>query len=80
MNLAPLALSTDGVLYSWTTVHASSTRPTPYTIGYVDLPEGVRLLADIVSTPSSASFDAQVRLVTDDEGAWAFSFSDAERN
>lgn len=36
-----------GTLYSWSTVHISATRPTPYTIGYVDFPEGVRVLAPI---------------------------------
>jgi len=36
-----------GKLYSFATVHVSSTRPTPYTLGYVDFPNGVRVLSHI---------------------------------
>lgn len=39
-----------GVLYSYSTVHVSATRKTPYTIGYVDFPDGVRVLAPIELT------------------------------
>jgi uncharacterized OB-fold protein len=41
-------LSRAGRLYTWTTVHAAPPGvATPYALGYVDLPEGVRLLAPI---------------------------------
>lgn len=40
-------LGPSGTLYSWSTVHVSSSRPVPYTLGYVDLDEGVRVLATI---------------------------------
>jgi uncharacterized OB-fold protein len=42
-----VALAAHGVLYSFSTVHVSAARPTPYTIGYVDLEDGVRVLAPI---------------------------------
>lgn len=64
-------LRTYGKLYSFTTVHVSSTRTTPYTIGYVDLDEGVRLLATIAGNPRAISPDISVRL-TGDTGRWTF--------
>jgi uncharacterized OB-fold protein len=45
-----LLLGPAGTLYSWSTVHVSSSRPVPYTLGYVDLPAGVRVLATIRGT------------------------------
>lgn len=42
-------LSTSGTLYTYTVVHQSTPEfPTPYILAYVDLPEGVRLLAPLV--------------------------------
>lgn len=39
-------LDMKGVLYSFTEVHAAPSRfPTPFVIGYVDLPDDLRLLA-----------------------------------
>src|SRR5699024_6100523 len=46
-NLASALLPDTGTLYSYSTVHVSSSRSTPYVLGYVDLPDGVRLLAEI---------------------------------
>src|SRR3546814_10819332 len=37
----------EGVLYSFSTVHVSSSQPVPYTIGYVDFPGDVRVLAKV---------------------------------
>lgn len=48
-RVVALTLSKRGTLYTYCTVHQS--RPgiaTPYTIGYVDLPEGVRVFARLV--------------------------------
>lgn len=42
-------LAPAGSLYSYSTVHISSSRPVPYTIGYIDLNDGVRLLANVVN-------------------------------
>lgn len=41
-------LANEGCIYSYTTVHlAPSGRHTPYTLAYVDLDDGVRVLAQI---------------------------------
>lgn len=58
-----------GTLYSYTKVWVSSTRSTPYMIGYVDLDDGVRLLASIDST-SNPYPDCRVRLDADDTSFW----------
>ncbi len=57
------ALSAAGRLYSWSTVRVSASQPVPYTLGYVDLPEGVRVLALIDGDPAGLSPDCRVRLV-----------------
>lgn len=47
-RMAELALSDTGTLYACSTVHiAPPMWETPYTIGYVDLPEGVRVFGKI---------------------------------
>jgi uncharacterized OB-fold protein len=66
MLLGPL-----GRLYSFTTVHVSLSRATPYTIGYVDLDEGVRLLTTISGDPCALSPDIPVRL-TGATDRWTF--------
>lgn len=48
-GVRPVELSKKGILYTHSTVYQSQTGfATPYTIGYVDLPEGVRVFARIV--------------------------------
>jgi uncharacterized protein len=74
MNLVDLGLGSVGQLYSFTIVRVSSSRPTPYAIGYVDLPGGLRVLADIAEglTPEKQlECDVAVRLVADEDG-WRF--------
>lgn len=45
---APLALSPEGTVFSYTVVHqAPGGRPTPYVLAYVDLADGVRVLAQL---------------------------------
>jgi uncharacterized OB-fold protein len=61
-----------GTLYSFTTVHVSSARPTPYSLGYVDLDEGVRVLATIESSPEELAVDAPCRLEVGGDGRWWF--------
>lgn len=46
-DMEPVLFGPRGNLYSYSTIHVSSSRPTPYTIGYVDFPNGVRVLANI---------------------------------
>lgn len=47
-GLRPLELGATGVLYAYSTVHvARAAWETPYVIGYVDLPEGVRVFGKV---------------------------------
>ncbi|MDF2444537.1 MAG: hypothetical protein JWR01_2740 [Subtercola sp.] len=71
--LEPHLLPSTGALYAWTTVHVSSTRQTPYTVGYIDLPGGLRILSDITGPLTDDDFDAEVHLVVGDSGGWSFS-------
>ncbi|WFE34617.1 OB-fold domain-containing protein [Micromonospora sp. WMMD975] len=76
-DVVALPLGPRGTLYAHTTVHVSATRPVPYTIGYVDLPEGPRVLASLHGDPASYRHDEPVSLVIDTEGGddrpgWAF--------
>ena len=70
-ELRDTLLGPRGRLYSFTTVHVSLSRATPYTIGYVDLDEGVRLLTTISGDPSALSPDIPVRL-TGATDRWTF--------
>jgi uncharacterized protein len=61
-----------GTLYSYSSVHISASMPTPYTIGYVDFPEGVRVLAHIESNEAlngTLACDTIVELRAD-HGRW----------
>ncbi|SNT36273.1 Zn-ribbon domain-containing OB-fold protein [Rhodococcoides kyotonense] len=62
-----------GTLYSWTTVHVSTSRQVPYTIGYVDFPGDLRVLGEIGGEIDSLSMDATVTLRADADGTWSFS-------
>jgi uncharacterized OB-fold protein len=49
--MTTVPLSRRGTLYTFTTVHAApSAFSIPYTIGFIDLPEDVRILAQIEPT------------------------------
>ncbi|MFM0283824.1 OB-fold domain-containing protein [Paraburkholderia sediminicola] len=64
-DMEPALFGPRGTLYSYTTVHVSSSRPTPYTIGYVDFREGVRVLAHIeipAGTTAELNCDTMVEL------------------
>ena len=52
-----------GLLYSWSVVHVAP-KPwvTPYVIGYVDLPNGVRVFAHIGGDPELLKVDMPVRV------------------
>lgn len=55
-----------GTLYSFSTIHVSASRATPYTLGYVDFPNGVRVLAHVRCDDVSAlRCDMTVRTETD---------------
>lgn len=50
-----VALSRRGQLYSFTVIHrAPKGFQAPYAMGYVDLPEGLRVLAHVVAEPPAA--------------------------
>lgn len=64
-DMTGTALATTGTLYSSTTIHVSSSRPTPYAIGYVDLDDGVRVLTGIAGPADLLQPDSRVRLDPD---------------
>jgi uncharacterized OB-fold protein len=64
-DMEPALFGPRGTLYSYTTVHVSSVRPTPYTIGYVDFEGGVRVLAHVelpAGKPTELMCDTVVEL------------------
>ena len=59
----------EGLLYSWSVVHvAPKPWTTPYVIGYVDLPNGVRVFSHIGGDPASLKPDMPVRVAPADIG------------
>ncbi|KND55623.1 hypothetical protein BPUN_2298 [Candidatus Paraburkholderia kirkii] len=62
-QLTDVALPRQGTLYSWSIVHVAP-KPwvTPYVIGYVDLPEGVRVFAHIGGDPQTLKIGMPVAL------------------
>ena len=63
VKLSDCELPQQGVLYSWSVVHVAP-KPwvTPYVIGYVDLPNGVRVFSHIGGDPGALRVDMPVRL------------------
>jgi hypothetical protein len=70
-ELSETLLSGTGLLYSYTVVHVSPGRQTPYTLGYVDLKEGARTLAPIAGDPESLAVGMPVEVACDEE-TWCF--------
>ena len=63
-------LSTKGKIYAFTIVERESLAPkgfkVPYSYGYVELPEGVRVLSKIIDwTPETLKLDAPVELIVE---------------
>lgn len=73
--LETVGLGPDGVLYSFTTIHVSPTSANPYTLGYVDLAQGARVLAPLEGPLDTLSCGQPVRLVVDGD-RWAFGPAD----
>lgn len=69
-DMEPFLFGPDGTLYSHTTLHVG-TRPVPYTLGYVDFPNGVRVLAPVRSDAAGTPLQCNqpVRLASED-GQW----------
>jgi uncharacterized OB-fold protein len=62
-DIEPVALSRDGTLYSYSVVHqAPKGWRVPYALGYVDLAEGVRVLAHIDVPLDALAVDMPLRL------------------
>ena len=68
-RLEDVAMPRGGKLYSFSTVHVSTARATPYTLGYVDLPNGVRILSPVHAGPDLRC-DMPVSLLVHDEGSF----------
>jgi uncharacterized OB-fold protein len=66
-DMEPMSFGPRGTLYSYSTVHLSASRPVPYTIGYVDFENGVRVLAQVEADPSTLACDQPVELRADGE-------------
>lgn len=67
-DMVPMTFGPFGRLYSYTTVHVSSSRPTPYTIGYVDFENGVRVLAEVrAGSNGLPDCDDEVEVRAEDE-------------
>jgi uncharacterized OB-fold protein len=63
LDIQDTALSGEGVLYSYSRVHlAPKGWDLPYVLGYVDLPEGVRVLAHIDDKTSAPMVGVRVRI------------------
>lgn len=66
-DMEPMTFGPRGNLYSYSTVHVSSLRQTPYTIGYVDFENGVRVLSLIEAAGQPLHCDQPVELRADGE-------------
>nr|WP_306238745.1 OB-fold domain-containing protein [Ornithinimicrobium sp. HY1745] len=60
-----------GILYSYTKVHVSPSSQEPYILGYVDLDEGVRVLAIVDGEFDDLHCDQPVELALVPSGDWA---------
>lgn len=67
-DMRPETFGPEGTLYSFSTVHVSASRAVPYTLGYVDFPDGLRALALVRG--EGLRCDMAVRLAADAEGWW----------
>lgn len=67
-------LAAKGSLYSFTTIHISPTFTTPYSVGYVDLISGVRVLGQLAGDPALFACDIPVAAIESAESptGWAF--------
>jgi uncharacterized OB-fold protein len=76
-RLEALPLSSEGRLYCYTTVHVAPPGwQTPYVVGYVDMPEGVRLFGKVrAPDPGKLRVDMPVAVVVDAaDGGYRYCF------
>jgi uncharacterized OB-fold protein len=76
-NVAVARLANRGELYSFSTVHISSTRETPYVIGYVDLDDGVRVMG-LILTPVEPEIGQRMAVMAGDGDWWFDGVQDGE--
>jgi uncharacterized OB-fold protein len=63
-SLEVIRLSREGILYSFSTVRVPSPGfDSPYLVGYVDLPEGVRIFAQLAATTDEVTVNDRMILV-----------------
>jgi uncharacterized OB-fold protein len=67
-----IALPNEGIVYAFSTVHISSSRPTPYTLGFVDLPGDLRVLSEIFGDVAELQVGDAVVMAVQGEGTWGF--------
>ncbi|OWT71564.1 MULTISPECIES: Zn-ribbon domain-containing OB-fold protein [unclassified Achromobacter] len=53
-DMEPQLFGPYGMLYSYASIHVSATRAVPYTLGYVDFPDGLRVLLPVHSADALA--------------------------
>jgi uncharacterized protein len=70
--LEVIPLGSSGRLYAFSTVHVSSSRPVPYTLGFVDLPCGVRVLTPLFGPAGEFRIDDEVIVTAGDGSGWGF--------
>src|SRR5699024_9098098 len=70
-DLKTVDLPDKGTLYSYSTVHVSSAKETPYTLGYVDMIDGIRVLGQIKSNGNHLKIGINVKLIVK-ETEWYF--------
>ena len=81
-KVAPAPLSEHGKLYSYSVLHVGARGwPAPYVLGYVDLPEDVRVFSHIEGAPEALRIDMPVSLQirepiknAEDQDVLAFAF------
>ena len=77
-KMIPLRIGTTGKLYCYTKVHiAPSSWVVPYIIGYVDMPEGVRLFGKMdIECEKDLRIDMPVTVnFEESDGQWRYFFS-----
>ncbi|MEP9349447.1 OB-fold domain-containing protein [Xanthobacter sp. KR7-225] len=70
LDVDPVELACEGKLYSYSVVHqAPKGWDVPYVLGYVDLPDGLRVLAHIDAPAGAVAIGQRVRLALGVVGA-----------
>ena len=78
--VGPLPVQGAGTLYSYTTVHIAPPQwETPYVLGYVDFPEGVRVFGKVKAQPAQLKTDMPVtvelaEVAVPEQGATAYRY------